>query len=139
MVENLMLRGLRYWRKSMSKSILVVDDSKIVLDISEFVLASAGYRVVTAPDGIAALAALEKETVDLVMVDINMPGMDGYRLTKSVRSDKAFMHVKILIITTEAEAKDKQKGFDAGADAYLVKPIVPDELLIHVQLLIGKP
>ena len=123
----------------MTKSILIVDDSKIVLDISEFVLTSAGYRVFTAEGGNKALEILGKDTIDLMLVDINMPGMDGYTLTAAVRGDDQFNSVRIIIITTEAEARDKQKGFDAGADAYLVKPIVPDELLVHVQLLIGEP
>jgi len=121
----------------MPKSILVVDDSKIVLDISEFVLASAGYRVITAESGTEALEMLGKKRVDLALVDINMPGMDGYTLTSAIRSDDQLKGIPVIIVTTEAEAKDKQKGFDAGADAYLVKPIVPEELLGHVRLLIG--
>jgi len=121
----------------MPKSILIVDDSKIVLDISEFVVTSAGYRVLTAVSGNEALEILGRQKIDLMMIDINMPGMDGYTLISTIRSDSQFKKVPIIIITTEAEAKDKQKGFDAGADAYIVKPIVPEELLAHVQLLIG--
>ncbi|RLB84724.1 MAG: response regulator [Deltaproteobacteria bacterium] len=122
----------------MPKSILVVDDSKIVLDISEFVLKSVGYRVSTAVGGNEALEILGHKKVDLVLVDINMPGMDGYTLTSAIRSDDRLKDIPIIIVTTEAEARDKQKGFDAGADAYIVKPIVPEELLGHVELLIGK-
>jgi len=121
----------------MPKSILIVDDSKIVLDISEFVVTSAGYRALTAVSGNEALEILGRQKIDLMMIDINMPGMDGYTLISTIRSDSQFKKVPIIIITTEAEAKDKQKGFDAGADAYIVKPIVPEELLAHVQLLIG--
>lgn len=121
----------------MPKSILIVDDSKIVLDISEFVLTSAGYRVFTALGGNEALEIIGRQKIDLMLVDINMPGMDGYTLTSAIRSDDQFKRLPIIIITTEAEAKDKQKGFNAGADAYIIKPIVPEELLAHVQLLIG--
>ena len=63
--------------------------------------------------------------------------MDGYELTSAIRSEDQFKGIPIIIVTTEAEAKDKQKGFDVGADAYIVKPIVPEELLAHVQLLVG--
>ena len=122
----------------MPKSILIVDDSKIVLDISEFVVTSAGYRALTAVSGNEALEILGRQKIDLIMIDINMPGMDGYTLISTVRSDNQFKKVPIIIITTEAEAKDKKKGFDAGADAYIIKPIVPEELLAHIQLLVGK-
>lgn len=123
----------------MPKSILIVDDSKIVRDISEFVLTSAGYRVSSAICGNEALEILGRKKIDLVLVDINMPGMDGYTLTAAIRADNQLKEIPVIIITTEAEAKDKQKGFDAGADAYIVKPIIPETLLGHVQLLIGKP
>jgi len=126
------------WRRVMPKSILIVDDSKIVLDISEFVVTSAGYRALTAVSGNEALEILGRQKIDLIMIDINMPGMDGYTLISTVRSDNQFKKVPIIIITTEAEAKDKKKGFDAGADAYIIKPIVPEELLAHIQLLVGK-
>jgi len=121
----------------MPKKILTVDDSKIVLDISEFVLTSAGYRVYTAVGGSEALEILGRQKIDLILVDINMPGMDGYELTSAIRSDDQFKAIPIIIVTTEAEAKDKEKGFDVGADAYIVKPIVPEELLAHVKLLVG--
>ena len=121
----------------MPKTILTVDDSKIVLDISEFVLTSAGYRVYTAVGGSEALEILGRQKIDLILVDMNMPGMDGYELTSAIRSDDQFKAIPIIIVTTEAEAKDKEKGFDVGADAYIVKPIVPEELLAHVKLLVG--
>lgn len=135
----LSMGALKYRSETMPKSILVVDDSKIVLDISEFVLTAAGYQVSTAVGGNQALEILGRQkATNLVLVDINMPGMDGYKLTEAIRSDKHLKKIPIIIVTTEAEAKDKQKGFDAGADAYIVKPIVPEELLGHVELLIGK-
>lgn len=121
----------------MPKTILIVDDSEIVLDITEFALTSAGYRSYKATGGSEALVILGKEKIDLMLVDINMPGMDGYTLVSKIRADDQYGDIQIIIITTEAEAKDKQKGFDAGADAYLVKPIVPEELLANVRLLIG--
>ncbi len=122
----------------MAKTILVVDDSKIVLDISEFVLTSAGYDVVTATGGNPAIEVLAGQSIDLALVDINMPGMDGYTLTRTIRQDPQLARLPIIMVTTEAEARDKQQGFDAGANAYLVKPVEPEEMLTHVRLLIGE-
>ena len=123
----------------MQKKILVVDDSQIQLDISGFVLTEAGYQVFMALGGNEAIELLSQQKIDLIMVDINMPGMDGYTLTSTIRLDSQFETLPIIILTTEAEAGDKKKGLDAGADVYLVKPIIPGELLAHVQLLIGEP
>lgn len=122
----------------MKRTILIVDDSQFVLDINSFALSSAGFEVYTALGGYEALEIMETKDIDIVAVDINMPGMDGYTLIKKMREDKALQDIPAIIITTEAEAKDKKKGFDAGASAYLVKPVTPDELIGQVRLLIGE-
>ena len=122
----------------MAKTILVVDDSRIVLDVTEFFISSAGYRVYTATGGLQALEIMAQKTIDLAIVDINMPGMDGYTLTRKIRADKVFGEIPIIFITTEAEARDKKKGFDAGCNAYVVKPVQPEEVLAHIRLLIGE-
>jgi two-component system chemotaxis response regulator CheY len=123
----------------MSKTILVVDDSQFVLDMTRFMLDSAGFTTLTASAGLEALEILARDPVDLVIVDINMPGMDGYTLTSKIREDAAFGEVPIMIVTTESEARDMQKGFEAGANAYLVKPVSADELAARIGLLIGEP
>lgn len=122
----------------MSKSVLIVDDSQIVLDLNSFALSSAGYNVFTALGGMEALEIMNKNTIQLVAVDINMPGMDGYTLIRKIRNDEIFTEIPAIIITTEQEAGDMKKGFDAGANAYLVKPFEPEELIAHIELLIGK-
>ena len=121
----------------MAKTVLVVDDSRIALDVCDFALSSAGYSVRTAQGGLEALEILNRQPVDLAMVDINMPGMDGYTLIRKIRSDRTTGEIPVVIITTEAEARDKQKGFEAGANAYLVKPVSPEEMVLQVRLLIG--
>ena len=78
-----------------------------------------------------------REDIDIVVVDINMPGMDGYKLIRKIRADKTLQDLPAIIITTEAEAADKKRGFDAGANAYLVKPFQPEELIGQIRLLIG--
>ena len=122
----------------MPKTVLIVDDSRITLDIIQFALSSEGYKVLTALGGLEALEIMDREAVDLTMIDINMPGMDGYTLIRKIRSDNIFGEVPVIITTTEAEAKDKQKGFEAGANAYLVKPVQPDEMIAQIRLLIGE-
>ena len=121
----------------MPKTILIVDDSRFTLEINSFVASSAGYAVLTALDGLEALEILGTNSVDLVIVDINMPGMDGYELTRKIRSDEVLADVPIIIITTESQARDKEKGFAAGANSYLVKPVEPDDVVAQIQILIG--
>ena len=122
----------------MAKTVLIVDDSRFILDMTGFILSSEGYNVLTALGGFEALEIMNRDAVDLAVIDINMPGMDGYTLIKKIRSDTIFEEIPVIIVTTEAEAKDKQKGFEAGANAYLIKPVRPDEIIAQIRLLIGK-
>ena len=120
----------------MSKRILLVDDSKIVLSLHTYILENAGYEVKCAPNGFAALEFLFSEFFDLVITDVNMPKMDGYALIERIREEEEFSSLPIVIISTEEEAKDKQKGFDAGANIYIVKPAKPKDLVLNVEMLL---
>jgi len=122
----------------MAKTVLIVDDSRFILDMTDFIISFEGYNVLTALGGLEALEIMNKDAVDLAVIDINMPGMDGYTLIKKIRSDTIFEEIPVIIVTTEAEAKDKQKGFEAGANAYLIKPVQPNEIIAQIRLLIGK-
>ena len=122
----------------MAKIVLIVDDSQIALDVGRFTLTAAGYQVLTATGGLEALEIMDGNAVDLILLDINMPGMDGYTLIQKIRADRVFGEVPIAIITTEAEARDRQKGFDVGANAYLIKPVKPEAMIAQVRLLIGE-
>ena len=121
----------------MKKTILLVDDSRMALEMVRFMLAGAGYNVLTAQGGNEALEIMGQNEIDLSVVDINMTVMDGYTLIAEIRADDRFADIPLVIATTEAEAQDKQKGFDAGADAYLTKPLEQEELVAQVKLLIG--
>ncbi len=123
----------------MSKTVLLVDDSELVLDINTYALEAGGFAVLSARGGLEALEILAAKQVNLAIVDINMPGMDGYTLIRKIRRDPVFGEIPVIIITTEAEARDKKKGFEAGANNYVVKPIQPDELITNVKMLIGDP
>jgi two-component system chemotaxis response regulator CheY len=100
-------------------------------------LKSDGYDVSGASNGYEALEILFQDKYDLIVTDINMPKMDGYKLAQEIRKDPQYKDAPIIIISTESEAKDKQKGFQAGANVYVVKPVKPEELILNVKMLIG--
>lgn len=113
----------------MGKCILAVDDSKTMRDMLNYTLAEGGHDVTLAVDGNDALAKLNGLSVDLIITDINMPGMNGIELIKKVRVNPSFRSTPILILTTEAGSDLKQEGRSAGATGWIVKPFVPEKLL----------
>lgn len=113
----------------MARRVLTVDDSKTMRDMVAFTLKSAGFEVLEAEDGVKALSVVEKNNVDLVITDINMPNMDGVTLVKRLRALGAFRSTPILILTTEGGEDKKAQGRAAGATGWIVKPFAPDKLL----------
>lgn len=111
------------------KSILAVDDSPSIRSLVTYVLEQAGFNVVMADDGEEALAYAQKNTVDLVLTDINMPKLDGIDLIKGLRALPHYKFVPMLVLTTESDAKMKMKGKAAGATGWIVKPFDPDQLV----------
>lgn len=110
-------------------SILVVDDSTTMRQMVAFTLSSAGHEVTEAPDGNKALATAKAKKFDLVITDVNMPGMNGIDLVQSLRALPECKFIPILVLTTEAGADLKQKGKSAGATGWIVKPFNPEVLL----------
>lgn len=123
----------------MAKRILVVDDSRMVLDLLSFMITSEGYEVETADNGALALELLARGAYALALVDLNMPVMDGYTLIRRVRQQPDWAQMPIIIVTTEAEAEDRQRGIEAGADLYMVKPVEEADLLANIRVLVGGP
>jgi adenylate cyclase len=117
--------------------ILLVDDSPLIHRHTVPILEDAGYEVLAAHDGAEGLALVQSRRVDLVITDVEMPAMDGYALCKAIKSDAATAHLPVLISSTLGEAADLERGFDAGADDYLVKPVLPEELQTRVRGLIA--
>lgn len=115
-------------------NILVVDDDKQILDLVEFHLKQEGYSVIKAYNGVEALDTILDELPDLAVVDVMMPEMDGYTLTKELRK----MEIPVLLLTAKGELADKEKGFLAGSDDYLVKPFEPRELLFRIQAILRR-
>jgi len=110
-------------------SILVVDDSTTMRQMVAFTLTRAGHDVTEAPDGNNALATAKSKKFDLVITDVNMPGMNGIDLVKCLRDLPEFKFTPILVLTTESAQDVKSRGRDAGATGWIVKPFSPEVLL----------
>ncbi len=120
----------------MNAAVLVVDDDGLIRRMLERTLAAEGYGVVSAPDGGAALAAVERSAPDLVVLDVAMPGLDGLAVCRRLRAKG--LSLPILLLTARDAVRDRVAGLDAGADDYLVKPFAPDELLARVRALLRR-
>ena len=101
------------------KHILLVDDSPVVAEAVRDALEPFGYRVVWIEDGAGVPAALEREMPDLAVLDVMMPGVDGYEVCRRLRADPKTAHLPILMLTARAEEADKVVGLELGADDYL--------------------
>jgi two-component system, OmpR family, response regulator len=116
-------------------NILIVDDDINILQLLNIQLSEAGYHVVQAKDGIEALNVLRMNACDIAVVDVMMPFMDGYTLTKEIR--KKF-DIPIIILTSKNQIEDKVLGFQSGTDDYLVKPFEPKELLFRIEAILRR-
>ncbi|MEC0134196.1 MULTISPECIES: response regulator transcription factor [Paenibacillus] len=117
-------------------NILVVEDDKHVRRLLEAVLKREGYDVVTAEDGVKALEVLDSQHIDLIILDIMMPNMDGYEFAKEVRAADSL--IPILMATAKQLPEDKKKGFRIGTDDYMTKPIDTEEMLLRIQALLRR-
>lgn len=116
-------------------TILAVDDDPNILELVRITLSAASYKVMKAKNGREALELMEREVPDLAVVDVMMPEMDGYTLTKKLRSE---WDIPVLLLTAKGELEDKEKGFLAGSDDYLVKPFEPKELLFRIRAILRR-
>jgi DNA-binding response OmpR family regulator len=117
------------------KLVLLADDSQLIHRHTVPILVDAGYEVMSAMDGIEALELARGRPPDLVITDIEMPRMDGFAVCAAIKGDEELSHVPVLICSALGEATDLERGFDAGADDYLIKPVVPEELITRVKQL----
>lgn len=114
--------------------ILIVDDEKPICDLIEMNLTAAGYSCVTVQDGLAAIDAVESNEFDLVLLDIMLPGADGYDVMEYIKPCK----VPVIFISAKHEVRDRVKGLKLGADDYLVKPFDVTELLARVEAVLRR-
>lgn len=113
--------------------ILTIDDSKTMRDMLMLTLVDAGFDVIQAVDGKDGIDMLERENVDVVITDINMPRMDGYEVVRQLRARPEHKTTPILVLTTESEAEKKNIAREAGATGWLVKPFDPERLIATVR------
>lgn len=114
----------------MSKRILIVDDEPRYLRLLDANLRTDGYDVITAQDGLQAIEVFSSNPVDLILLDIMMPKLDGFATCQRIRE---FSNVPIIVLTAKGEERDRVRGLDLGADDYLVKPFSATELLARVR------
>ncbi|NOQ98234.1 MAG: response regulator, partial [Calditrichae bacterium] len=121
--------------KSDSK-VLVVDDSQESVDLLEYFLKPAGYKIIKARDGAEALDIVEKDPPDIILLDIMLPKVNGYEVCEKLKKRQSTFHIPIIMITVLKELKDKIKALEAGADDFLSKPFDSVELLTRVKSLL---
>ena len=114
--------------------ILIVDDEKPICDLIDMNLTAAGYSCVTVQDGLSAIDEVEKDVFDLVLLDIMLPGADGYDVMEYIKPFK----VPVIFISAKHEVKDRVKGLKLGADDYLIKPFDVTELLARVEAVLRR-
>jgi two-component system alkaline phosphatase synthesis response regulator PhoP len=119
----------------MSVTVMVVDDDRDILELARLVLEDGGYQVIAAASGQAALDRLTQSRPDLILLDVNMPDMDGYAVCRALRTVEK--NVPIVFITGKGDVKDFVEGREAGADSYLVKPISRGHLRSVVNLFVS--
>jgi two-component system alkaline phosphatase synthesis response regulator PhoP len=122
----------------MPQRILVVDDDKSIIKVLTAYLEQSGYQVFPAYDGEVALHILRRERPDLVILDLMMPGRDGYEVTNIVRSDKSLAATPIIMLTARVEDIDKIVGLELGADDYITKPFNAREVVARVKSLLRR-
>jgi two-component system alkaline phosphatase synthesis response regulator PhoP len=121
-----------------ARKILVVDDEAILLETIAYNLEQSGYRVITAADGYSTLEAARRETPDLIILDIMLPGIDGLEVCRQLRRENATATTPILMLTAKGEEIDKVVGLEVGADDYVTKPFGRRELLARVRALLRR-
>ena len=117
----------------MSKRILVVEDQEDNRQILRDLLGSAGIGIIEAHDGVAALKLAASEKPDLILMDIQLPEMDGYEATRRIKADPALKHIPIIVVTSYALSGDEGKARAAGCDDYVTKPFSPRQLLAKIR------
>jgi two-component system, cell cycle response regulator DivK len=117
----------------MSRRILVVEDQEDNRRILRDLLTSAGYEIIQAENGEEALAAAARERPDLILMDIQLPLLDGYEATRRIKTDPALRAIPVIVVTSYALSGDENKARAAGCDAYVTKPFSPRALLAKIR------
>jgi DNA-binding response OmpR family regulator len=122
----------------MPNRILVVDDEPNIAQIMKLTLESGGYEVEVAADGAEGLKRAKESEPDLILLDLMLPNIDGYKVCRFLKFDQKYRHIPIILISAMGETEDKELGAQVGADLYMSKPFQPDELLARIGELLAQ-
>ncbi len=120
------------------KNILIVDDEQDIVESLKFVLETAGYNCYTAFDGEEGLRLAKEIMPDLIILDVMMPKINGYKISRLLKYDSKYKNIPILMITARSQEEDKLIGEETGADEYITKPFDLDDVLKQVEKYLGK-
>ncbi len=120
----------------MASKIIVIDDDPVIQKLIALTLRREGYEVVTASNGSEGLRKVQETNPNLVVLDISMPGLDGYQVCQYLRGDPATVNLPIIMVTAMTRPADQRHGFESGADDYLPKPFALADLVTRVQSLL---
>ncbi|MCK4810173.1 MAG: response regulator, partial [Candidatus Omnitrophica bacterium] len=120
------------------KRILIIEDDKHISKLVKYNLEKTGFGCVVTITGEEALHILDKEPVDLIILDIMLPKMDGFEVCRQIKQDKEFSAIPIIMLTAKGEEVDRIVGFELGADDYVVKPFSPRELVLRVKAILKR-
>ncbi|MCB0611593.1 MAG: response regulator, partial [Lewinella sp.] len=118
--------------------ILIVEDEQDIADLIAFNLKRSGFDVSQAHDGIDGLETALRERPDLIVLDLMLPGRDGYSVFRELRRDPRTVGIPVIMLTARAQTEDRIQGLEAGADDYLTKPFSPKELILRVQAVLKR-
>ena len=120
------------------RTILVIDDEADLIELVRYNLVKEGFEVVAAPDGETGLVAARRETPDVVVVDLMLPGIDGLEVCRALRADDRTAHIPVIILTAKNAESDRIVGLEIGADDYVTKPFSPRELAARVKAVLRR-
>lgn len=122
----------------MADTVLIVEDEADVVDLLRYNLSKAGFSVLVAKDGLQGLEMARKNRPDIIVLDIMLPGMDGYAVCKALKKDPGTESLPIVMLTAKSELNERVHGLEIGADDYVTKPFSPRELVLRVQALLRR-
>jgi len=122
----------------MAKRILVVDDEVQLVEMVKIRLEANGYEVLSAYDGQEGLEKIRKEKPDLIVLDLMLPKLDGYKVCRMIKFDEKYKNIPIILFSARAQDSDKEMGVQVGANGYITKPFEPKVLLSKIKELLGE-
>jgi DNA-binding response OmpR family regulator len=125
-------------QEGVATTILIADDDEDILGLVQRALSEGGYEVLLARDGATALATARERKPALVLLDVAMPGLDGYEVTSALKNDPDTKDTIVILFTARSEASDVEKGYEAGADDYIMKPFTLRTLQSRVRAALDK-